>query len=341
MLFSVTVVYGRLASDNEVIAVKTAGLSAMTVLWPSIFLGGALSGTLLYLSFQAIPRANHYAKLAIFKNFEEAFYKVLKMEREFNNPGWPFFIKVRDVDLETRVMSYATFKHRDKKDPNKGVDLIVQAERAKINFHMDDDPPVALVYLDNSEISGGRNTDEDVFLVNDRVLEMPLPENNDKGYEKKAQEWTFSEMSREQAKYRRLIARERKLQAMGAALRMASGHPERIDWEHVQAAFVDYNYWTRRIAEFETEKQLRIAQSFGPLVFVVLGAPVGILFARRDFLSAFISCFVPIILLYYPLMLLGVNLGKEDVLDPTYALWGGNLLLVVLSGFVLPPVIKH
>ena len=29
LLFAVTVVYGRLAADNEVIAVKTAGLSAM------------------------------------------------------------------------------------------------------------------------------------------------------------------------------------------------------------------------------------------------------------------------------------------------------------------------
>ena len=29
LLFAVTVVYGRLASDNEVIAVKTAGLSAL------------------------------------------------------------------------------------------------------------------------------------------------------------------------------------------------------------------------------------------------------------------------------------------------------------------------
>ena len=52
------------------------------------------------------------------------------------------------------------------------------------------------------------------------------------------------------------------------------------------------------------------------------GAPVGILFARRDFLSAFITCFVPIIVLYYPLMLLGVNLGKEDVINPAYRTLG-------------------
>ena len=35
--------------------------------------------------------------------------------------------------------------------------------------------------------------------------------------------------------------------------------------------------------------------AFGSLLFVILGAPVGILFAKRDFLSAFITCFLPII----------------------------------------------
>src|SRR5436305_1288647 len=50
LLFAVTVVFGRLASDNEVIAVKTAGVSAMAILWPAILLGGALSAALLVLS---------------------------------------------------------------------------------------------------------------------------------------------------------------------------------------------------------------------------------------------------------------------------------------------------
>ena len=54
----------------------------------------------------------------------------------------------------------------------------------------------------------------------------------------------------------------------------------------------------------------------GSLLFVCLGAPVGILFAKRDFLSAFMTCFMPIIGLYYPLMLFGTNLGKEGLLAP-------------------------
>jgi lipopolysaccharide export system permease protein len=72
----------------------------------------------------------------------------------------------------------------------------------------------------------------------------------------------------------------------------------------------------------------------------MLGSPMGILFARRDFLSAFISCFIPIIVLYYPLVLAGINLGKEGVVGP-WIVWGGNLVLGILTYFVLAPIEKH
>jgi lipopolysaccharide export system permease protein len=79
----------------------------------------------------------------------------------------------------------------------------------------------------------------------------------------------------------------------------------------------------------------------GSLLFVVLGAPVGIMFARRDFLSAFITCFLPIITLYYPLMLFGVNQSKEGIWPPVLSLWIGNFILAVMAGFVLPPILRH
>jgi lipopolysaccharide export system permease protein len=337
MLFAVTVVYGRLGADNEVIAVKTAGLSAMALLWPSIFSAGAISAGLLYLSSELIPRANEQAKLAIFKDFEDAFYKSLKVERQFDNPGWPFLIKVRDVDLESRTMFQATFMHRSK-DASRRFDLLVKAETARINFDMK--KGMARIYLDNAEVTP-LTGHASVSLFNNDSIDLEIPDKNTKGYEKGIQQWTSAELTVEQAEYQRKIKRERKNQAMAAALWIASGRINRVGWDSVQKAFIDYAFWTRRYNEYETEKQLRVAQSFGSLVFVILGAPVGILFAKRDFLSAFISCFMPIILLYYPLMLLGKNLGTEELLDPRIALWGGNALLLVLSVFVFPPVLKH
>lgn len=339
LLFAVTVVFGRLASDNEVIAVKTAGLSAWSILWPAVILGGSLSAGLYYLSHGPIPRANHMAKVTIFKNFEDAFYKALKLEREFNNGNWPFLIMVRDVDVESRTMFDAIFKHR----ANKGAggetfDLVVQAKKARINFDLD--KGVARVYLEGSEIKNSGKSD-DVFIVNGKYFDMPIPEKTKTGAEKRIQEWTSRELTAEQADYRRKIGRERKRQAIDAALCIGSGRVQWVRWPDVQTSFIDYGYWTRRVSEYETEKQLRSAQAFGSLFFVILGAPVGILFAKRDFLSAFISCFLPIIILYYPLMLLGINLGKEDVIPPAVALWCGNVLLGVLAGFTLPKVIRH
>ena len=336
LLFAVTVVYGRLAADNEMIAVKTAGLSAWTVLWPAIFFGISLSGLLLYLSQAPIPLANTQAKLVIFKNMEEMFYKFLKKDREFNNPRWPFLIKVKDV--EDKLMIDATFKHRaggpagpeqlrHGRPGQEGPDPLRYRQRAS---------PASISTAPRSPILARTSR-----CSTTRSSTSRSPSNNDAMNEKRTQEWTTAEMTKEQAKYRDLIEKERQRQAIAASLWMASGRFERVDWAGVQTAFVDYGYWTQKHNEYETEKQMRIALACGSFFFVLLGAPVGILFARGDFLGAFITCFVPIIVLYYPLMLLGVNLGKDGILNPTVALWGGNTLLAILAGFVLPPVIRH
>lgn len=336
LLFSVTVVYGRLASDNEIVAVKTAGLSAWTVLRPSFMLGLTLSGLLLFLSHTPIPHANYMAKLIIFQNMEEMFYKFLKKDRQFNNPTWPFLITVQDVDGKTMINP--TFKHREGTTPglrNK-FDMIIQAKTARIHF--DTETHKARVYLDGAEVSDPR---KDVSLINNTYLDFDLPDERGILKDKKLQEFTTPEIAVEQARYKKLMIKERKRQAMAASLWMGMGRFNRIDWQQVHRSFVDYGVWKMQLQGLETEKHQRVAMACGSLFFVLLGAPVGILFARRDFLSAFISCFVPIIILYYPLILLGTNMGKDDLIPPVVALWLGNLVLAVLSGLVLPSVMKH
>jgi lipopolysaccharide export system permease protein len=127
---------------------------------------------------------------------------------------------------------------------------------------------------------------------------------------------------------------------MEAALWIASGRIERVNWPKMKAAHLEHPWWVGKVNELETEKYLRVALAAGAIFFVLLGAPVGVLFAKRDYLSAFITCFIPIIVLYYPLVLAGINLSKEG-LAPHFMVCSGDLLLGVLSGFVLWPVWKH
>jgi lipopolysaccharide export system permease protein len=338
LLFAVTVVYGRLAGDNEIIAVKTAGLSVMKILWPTFGLAIGLSVLLLHLSGNWIPHCTHLAKMVLYKDLEDTFYKVLKKEHEFNSSHWPFLIKVRDV--EERVMIDATFKHRVKGQDD--FDLVIQSKRSVL--HIDLDKKLVRVYFEDAEIQHYRH-DADVFLINDRMLVIPIPPESQFNVEKKIQEFTNADLMHELRDTRRLLNTERKREAIKAAFAFASGRTDRVDWGEVKDAFVDHGYYRRLCNEYETEWWLRISMACGSLLFVVLGAPVGIMFARRDFLSAFITCFLPIITCYYPLMLLGVNMSKEGIpvgsLPSYYSLWIGNLILAVLAGFVLPPVIRH
>ena len=69
---------------------------------------------------------------------------------------------------------------------------------------------------------------------------------------------------------------------------------------------------------------MRPALAAGCMCFVLIGAPVGIWFSRSDYLSTFVSCFLPTIVIYYPLMLCGTNMAKDGRLPAVVGLWMAN-----------------
>ena len=68
------------------------------------------------------------------RDLEDALYKLLKRDHEFNDPRWPFMIKVRDVQEKNLID--ATFKHRTKGKVNE-YDAVIQARRAVLRFDLD------------------------------------------------------------------------------------------------------------------------------------------------------------------------------------------------------------
>ena len=60
---------------------------------------------------ELIPRSNTNAKLLIFKNMEEMFYKFLKKDREFNNPGWPFLMVLASAPYLAFLFATGAWRH--------------------------------------------------------------------------------------------------------------------------------------------------------------------------------------------------------------------------------------
>jgi lipopolysaccharide export system permease protein len=87
----------------------------------------------------------------------------------------------------------------------------------------------------------------------------------------------------------------------------------------------------RDIRSIDAEKQQRPAIAFGCLCFVLIGAPVGIWFGKSDYLSAFVTCFLPTIFVYYPLMLCGTNLVKDGTMPAVIGIWAPNVITAGLA----------
>lgn len=121
-----------------------------------------------------------------------------------------------------------------------------------------------------------------------------------------------------------------------SALSLTHGNFSRLygpEFNHYRAMIQSSNdRWNR----LNTEIHSRFALSCSCLFFVFLGSPFSILQGKKQFLTSFFLCFMPILLLYYPLVLLCINLSKTNAnFDPLWTMWSGNILLFVCGAWVL------
>jgi lipopolysaccharide export system permease protein len=61
---------------------------------------------------------------------------------------------------------------------------------------------------------------------------------------------------------------------------------------------------------------------------------------NRDFLTSFFLCFLPILVVYYPLMIIGADEAKNGHL-PTGFVWAGNGMLVLWGLAMLRRVMRY
>ena len=108
--------------------------------------------------------------------------------------------------------------------------------------------------------------------------------------------------------------------------------------------------WDRRAAESANMEKLlcrlrlepyrRWSAGFSCLCFVWVGAPMAVWRRNRDFLTSFFLCFLPILIVYYPLLAYGIDGAKNGTIPPV-AVWTGNVLLLVWGTWLLRKVMRY
>lgn len=318
-LFAVCVVYGRLAADNEILAIRAAGVNVVAVVMPGLFLGAMISLATMGLYYRIIPYTHHLLRAMAFHDAEELLYTVLRKQGMLAHANLPYAMFVKGV--QGRKLISPTFKRRDAKGM---VDVVAQAREANLRVNMS--RKLVLIHMRH----GVATTDDGSRgYFEDRVWEVPLPGNMNNDANRRARDMTWQEILAKRREWGESIENNtRQAEAARAskapkAAQHAKNLDERVKHEKQQLLFLD------------VELQMRPALSLGCLCFVLVGCPVGIWFSRSDFLSAFITCFLPIVIIYYPILLCGTGMAKEGKVDIVALVWAADAVMAALGGLLL------
>ncbi|MBI3462326.1 MAG: LptF/LptG family permease [Planctomycetes bacterium] len=334
VLLATTIVYGRLAADNELVAAKSAGINALYLVAPALMVGVVLSFFTLFLYDRVIPVANYRLRTAFVKNVEDMVYNMLRREGAIKASGVPYEIYVQEVQGKTLINT--AFKRRNE---TGAYDLVVFAKRAGLEFDLE--KTLVNVHMYDAEVTkisetGVQEVGVDAKGYKDFQIALPKLADTKKGI----RDMTIREVQDQQTELSRALEKSCMLWAFDTAVSTSGGHMSDIRWGSLAELVGRWKNLQRELRRLECEPAFRRAISFGCLSFILLGCPVAILFQRGDYLSAFISCFLPIVALYYPLLMFGLNLSKEGLAPPSI-LWVGNAILALLGLAVFRPVLRH
>src|SRR6516162_8860041 len=129
-LFATCVVYGRLAHDNEILAIKAAGVNVMKAVWPAVVLGAGMSAATMGLYHRLIPYTHFLLRSQFLNEVEEYLYSLLKKDHSIKQPGLNYAIFVRSV--HGKQLEDAIFKRRDPKTHE--IDVVARARTAELRY---------------------------------------------------------------------------------------------------------------------------------------------------------------------------------------------------------------
>ena len=130
LLLTTCVVYGRMSGDQEITATKAAGISVMSLLWPSFILAAFLSLGTFILTDQFIPWARTNIQQIITLAMEDIFLDVLRAKQQINQVDHGISIAVIRVDGKRLI--HPTFQYESK----DGSRVTIQAQEATLKFDL-------------------------------------------------------------------------------------------------------------------------------------------------------------------------------------------------------------
>jgi lipopolysaccharide export system permease protein len=313
-----------MAADGEISTVKASGISPVRLMTPAFVFAALLSPAAVCLGDWAVSWGEPGVRRVALHSLEEIVYRVLHAQHSYSDKG--FSISVCGVHGDTLVGPTVTIQNAKSDTPFQLMarqgELRLDAERMAL----------VLKVVDSRVLSG---SDLELQSFGEDVIEIPLERALGKRTraETSPSNLPLNQMRSETIATKSQLEESRGQLAAQAGFSLLTGRWEETATEPVHSLERSIIRGEARLIRLRTEPWRRWAGGFSCLCFVLVGAPLGMIAKTADYWTTFGMCFLPILLLYYPLFIFGLDQAKDGALPP-YAVWLGNAVLVGV-GFLL------
>jgi lipopolysaccharide export system permease protein len=332
ILFAACSVFGRMAGANEIVAVKSLGISPDKFILPALGLAFLISLLAVWLNDVAVSWGRRGMERVVLRSVEKIVYGVLRTQRSYSTKR--FWINVREVDGQRLIRPLICFpSSREGKPP-----VELAAEEAQLRLHPRED--ILIIQLTNGQVTVGDQVT--LSFPNSTIeREIPLTEAARKAARGGGPSgYPLWQMAPEAARQVQEIERLKQRYAIEAACQFATGDFPSLTSEDWAGRHQELRWKYETLHRLQTEPWRRWANGFSCLFFVMVGAPLAIRMRNSDLWSSFAVCFLPILIVYYPLLAYGVDRAKAGELPPC-AVWLGNLILAVAGLWLMRRVRRY
>lgn len=341
VLIAVLMAFGRLAADNELLAMKAAGISFSRIVAPVALAAVVLSVLMIWFNDQVLPDWNHKAReLATDLRRAKAALVLKQKEGVFLRDLGPYHLLIRQVDEETNLLSGLTLYDTGQPGPP----TTLRAARGRIEIFdagrytrltLEDGEYHRVDAADPDRITRG-TFDRQVLHIRDRSRQFS-------GYRssyRSDREMDISDMLKSvrdiRANNARALARmdstvgafvaeaRDSVQVEGLATR-AEGQRQRMqkEWRTIKQS-------RRRADSYLVEVHKKFSIALACVVFVLVGAPVGAMTRSR---GAAVSVAVSLIFFFAFWMFLigGEELADRGFVPPGIAMWTPNVVFGIVG----------
>jgi lipopolysaccharide export system permease protein len=329
-LFASCVVYGRLSHDNEVVVLKAAGVHLFRIVKPTLLLGVLTTILAAMLYHSTIPTTQRQFYEEVLSDPEEVLYNMLRRDGSLRHPTMPYVLYVRDVQGKRLldVVIKRRVRLRDQKTGTEvlgGYDVVARASEAKLHV----DIAAGVISIDSDRfVLHEKNTSGSTGPTGPFMMDLPDSVSGKEARQKiNTMTWDYlpEAIANTRAERDELLHKQEERQTEMDHL----ADPNLRSLARNELVLYKYQIEakSRQIRNLQAEVHYRPALAVSCLVFAVIGCPVGILVNRADYLSTFFICFLPTLLVYYPLLLTGMDMGKNGRLPLPLGCWLADIVM--------------